>query len=442
MQNTRQRFYQMKKFLCFLLLSTSLAFGQAAQRIGVAAVNSGGYLKVLSGATITVCQYNVNLQCTVPVTTYQDPFLTQPNTTPFYADANGNYMYFASPVNIYLEQVCSPGTPCYIRPVLFGVGGPGTVSVNSVIISTPNFNSINPAPDAGYTALLFKVSGSDVIVEAPFAKPPPIGTLIPNVGIFTNLTITGTCTGCGSTDWAHPGQIGSGTPNTGAFTTLTSQGGALNGTIGAGTPLAGTFTTLNASTGTISVLNSSSGALNGTIGATTPNDATFDNVVVLGTCTNCATTDWGSPGALGSVAPNSVNATHVDVNFINVINTSGQVVAGAACPSGSPSNQTFCRGDGFWTTVSAASVQAAQFGPTCTTPGGGTQQCGTTYTIPSAYPDTGYSAACSLLGTTGFPDIMEVSKTPTTITVTIKNGTANQAVASSAAEVDCIFSHN
>jgi hypothetical protein len=42
----------------------------------------------------------------------------------------------------------------------------------------------------------------------------------------TNITVTGTCTGCSSsvTDWPNPGTIGSTTPNTGKFTTLQSTG--------------------------------------------------------------------------------------------------------------------------------------------------------------------------------------------------------------------------
>ncbi len=96
---------------------------------------------------------------------------------------------------------------------------------------------------------------------ALFASPPPIGTVTPNTGAFTNLSATGTVSGVGFTNlFAVPPPIGSTTPNTGAFTNL-SASGTVSGAgfttfntalfaapppIGSTTPNTGAFTALNA----------------------------------------------------------------------------------------------------------------------------------------------------------------------------------------------------
>ena len=321
----------MKKLLVFLLLSASLALGQGAQRIGVAAVNSGGFLKVLSGAAITVCQYNPSKQCMVLVTTYQDPYLVLPNPTTFYADANGNYTYFVPPANVYLERVCSPGTPCVIKVVSMGFGSSAAVSINGSSVSAPNFNSSAPAPGAGYTALPFVVSGNNVIVEAPFGSPPVIGGTTPNAATFTNLIVTGTCTGCntGSVDWANPGAIGSGTPNTGMFTSLTSTSGVLNGTVGALTPNTGSFTTVNAS----SFADAKGGfKVNGT--------AVVNSSAVVDAAKLGATTGVAPQAALGTGSVGAGNKVLLDNQTFGQVPVAGLVssattVNGQTCTLGS-----------------------------------------------------------------------------------------------------------
>ncbi len=50
-----------------------------------------------------------------------------------------------------------------------GSGG-GSVDVNGSPVSSPNFNSSSPSADSGYQAAVWKVSGSDVIVELPFGS--------------------------------------------------------------------------------------------------------------------------------------------------------------------------------------------------------------------------------------------------------------------------------
>ena len=425
----------MKKLLLFLVLSCASAFGQGAQRIAVAQVNSQGYAKILSGAAITVCSYNINLQCISPVTVYQDPYLMIPEPTPFYADANGNYSYYVSPVAVYLEQVSSPGAVPQVRPITFGVAGSSSVSVNGTIIASPNFNSASPSPDAGYIALPFKVSGSSVIVEAPFGSPPVIGGVVPNNAFFNNLTISGTCTGCGTTDWGSPGAIGSVVPNTGAFTNLTSQAGALNGTLGLTTPNQILATELDTPS----------------IGGNTPGAATFTNVTLTnltvgGTCTGCSSINLASPPPIGNTTPNTgafttLAATGLTISSIPTLNSAGELYAGLACNSGTPTSSTFCNGVGAW---ALPPVQAARYiSPgTCMTAASDWDICSSTFTIPIGYPGVNYAVACSMNGVTGYPVINQIVKSSGSITVYISNGSAAAGIVSYATELDCVFSGN
>jgi hypothetical protein len=56
--------------------------------------------------------------------------------------------------------------------------------------------------------------------------------------------------------------------------------------------------------------------------------------------------------------------------------------------------------------------------------------------------DTLYIANCSGISPTQFPFIIGLSKSLTSITVTISNGTASQAQISTFAELDCSAIHN
>ena len=53
----------------------------------------------------------------------------------------------------------------------FGLGGGGSsVNINGVLISSPNFNGTAPTPDSGFLPGVFKVSGSNVILEIPYGN--------------------------------------------------------------------------------------------------------------------------------------------------------------------------------------------------------------------------------------------------------------------------------
>jgi hypothetical protein len=121
----------MKKFLLLLALFIVpvLTFGQNnQQRISIAIQNRSGYAQIIPNAQVTVCTYNSLLQCNAPITVYSDAALTKAIAYPFFADANGNYSYYA-PANTYVEQVCAPLNQCYNYAITLiqgsGIGCPG-----------------------------------------------------------------------------------------------------------------------------------------------------------------------------------------------------------------------------------------------------------------------------------------------------------------------------
>lgn len=65
-------------------------------------------------------------------------------------------------------------------------------------------------------------------------------------------------------------------------------------------------------------------------------------------------------------------------------------------------------------------------------------QANTTVPISITMPDTNYSASCAVVNPFGVPSIMGITKTTTTITVTLVNGgTSGAEVVSGGSEIDC-----
>lgn len=171
-------------FFLFLLLSSPL-FAQNPQRLSVSITPNAGYVKYVPFAPITLCTYNAQLQCNVPVTLYQDPGLTVPYTSQLFADAFGNFMYYVSPGR-YVEKQCVPGGSCYYYQIYFlgsSGGGSGTV---------------NPAPQydvpwysqPGTTSTLAGIGLNGIQVDSTTAQP--------RVALYTDVVSVfggGACSG-------------------------------------------------------------------------------------------------------------------------------------------------------------------------------------------------------------------------------------------------------
>lgn len=117
----------LNKFLLIcLLLFPIVGFSQNQQRVGTAIQNQSQYARLVPNAQITVCTFNTALQCINPVTIYKDSALTEPIFYPFYADANGNYNYYA-PAGTYVEQMCTPLNQCYTYQITL-ISGQGAAT--------------------------------------------------------------------------------------------------------------------------------------------------------------------------------------------------------------------------------------------------------------------------------------------------------------------------
>lgn len=164
-----------------------------------------------------------------------------------YYNNNGSVInQFGQPVANATVRVCTEpasGIPCSpLATGLYsdhGLTPPGlpnpfpTDAFGNIAFYTPNSNTIYHLQISGAGITTYDIPYVYLtLTTGAFASPPPIGNVTPNTGAFTNLTVTGTCTGCGAVDWAHPGAIGSGTPNTGVFTIL--NGAVVNATTFAG----------------------------------------------------------------------------------------------------------------------------------------------------------------------------------------------------------------
>ena len=136
-----------KRLLFFIALLAAPALAQTyGQRIGAATLDSGGFVKVISGAQINVCsqwsQSGSNYNCTQSASIFQDCAGVVPITQPLTADAHGNYSWCAAAPGFYLEQVSSPGRGNVLTQVVYLSAGGATVTV----CGTSNDVQINATP--------------------------------------------------------------------------------------------------------------------------------------------------------------------------------------------------------------------------------------------------------------------------------------------------------
>jgi hypothetical protein len=126
---------------------------------------------------------------------------------------------------------------------------------------------------------------------------------------------------------------------------------------------------------------------------------------------------------------------------------SGDVVATlTAAPGTSTALAAF---DGAGNIVpSSHQVETVNITSVCTTSSGSFQSCGNSFTWPQAFADTNYSITCTagtpttISGGSGLSAVYFTNKTTTGAEAFIQSGTANAAIALTAAEIDCHGIHN
>ena len=159
-----------KLFIFFALLAscTGLASAQGAQRIAQATSNENGYVKVISSPYVTVCSY----PACAPVNLYQNVGLSVSSSNPVVGDANGNYMYYATP-GTYIESVFSPGTGTRVLVVTIGGGGGGS---SLTLCGVTNDIQLNGGSDLGCDTTLWTENPSTH--TANLGSPSVGGTMI------------------------------------------------------------------------------------------------------------------------------------------------------------------------------------------------------------------------------------------------------------------------
>jgi len=222
-----------RKWTVLLLLLPNLCLAQGAHRISQVLIRGNGIAaNVGPNAAITVCSPGTH--CGTVATIYSDLNLTQVLKQPLIADASGNYSYYV-PTGCYDEKVSIVGSQPLLTfnvCLISSVAGSGSVTNVSVVTAngfqgtvansttTPSI-TISPDSTHYFPTLTDEANWN---AKAPTASPTFTGTATVN-----NLTITGTCTGCGGGGGAVSsvfGRTGAVTAQTGDYSLANISAGA------------------------------------------------------------------------------------------------------------------------------------------------------------------------------------------------------------------------
>ena len=348
------------------------------------------------------------------------------------------------------------------------VGGAGIVLPHGTAPTSP----VNGDIWTTTAGLFVRVNGTtvgpllDTAGTTAWASPGTIGSTAPNTGAFTTLSATGKITSAASTTgtaglilphgsaptspvngdvwtttagmfvrvngstvgplidtvtavpWTAPGTIGSVTPNTGAFTTLAATS-LTSGTIAT----TGKITTPASVVGGAGLIlphgTAPTAPVDGDVWTTTSGLYVRVNGTTKGPLIDTAgATTWSSPGAIGSVAPNTgafttLSATGEVTTPASTTGSAGLTLPHGAAPT-SPAN-----GD-VWTTSAGlyVRVNGTTKGPLVDTVSG-SATWSTPGTIGSTTPNTG---AFTTLSATG--EVTTPASTTGSAGITLPHGTA------------------
>lgn len=163
---------------------------------------------------------------------------------------------------------------------------------------------------------------------------------------------------------------------------------------------------------------------------------------------------WAVPCAIGSTTPNSgaftslssntfqlasgtiqVAVQGTDTSLLSVGTFTGGAGVGVCKDANGGATTTGCNTSGF------TRVSLGTNGSVCTTGTSAGATCTTTVTISPTQADTAYIPSCLGISASGSPFIQGVTKGTSSIVVTVKNGQASDAVASTYGELDCLAIH-
>ena len=123
----------MKKLL-LLLLFPVLGFSQSSQRVGTATLpggTAGSFAVLVPNASVSICAYNIQTQCTTPLAVYSDTGLNNVIVQPIISSTSGQYSYYVPNGTSVIEKVCSTFNQCQSRAITVGVSGiTGSATIN------------------------------------------------------------------------------------------------------------------------------------------------------------------------------------------------------------------------------------------------------------------------------------------------------------------------
>ena len=278
--------------------------------------------------------------------------------------------------------------------------------------------------------------------------------------LASNNLWTGTNQFNNTTTFSGPVSMNVGFTSTGP--NFLSGGGSLTGTWSGGPVFSGLP---NFSGGFLATTGTFSGQIISTVPiGTPPFVVTSTDVVPNLDASLLQGCNWASPCVIGSTTPNSAAFTVLTASTsfalaggttqIGTQGTGTKLLTAGTVAGNSKFLCTDAAGGGFATTTACptipVTIQNFTFCPSgcnitgtpCSTSGASYAKCSTTINLPAPYTDTNYAVVCQGVTSTQFPYIDSISKTSSTITIVIANGTSNGAMVSTFAELDCHTSHN
>jgi hypothetical protein len=395
-----------------LLLACGLSTLGQGFRMGdsfpiTSSLTTPGQISTVSGSVINICTFPANaVPCTNKATTYTSVTLGTPCSTSTQivlagtnscvgtTDPRGNWGAWVAAGNY--DFTITVGTGQSFGPFSVNVGippgsniSPGTITASGLITANAGITSAGPNTFNGVT----NINGTMTVS----------GAATFSAGITTNsLTDSGLTTGnCVQASTA------------GLLTTVSGPCGTSSGTITAtGAPAAGNVTCFSGATSVTNCNLSGDATTSGTsavtvvkVNGTSIPSSPSTNQVAIVTAANTAT--YKTLPACVDTGGQHLNWDNSAFAFI--------------CGVSTANNTNF----GRQTTV-------------CSTTNAGGSTCTTTINLNFTEPDTNYSAAIGCVGPSQYPIILGYTKTTSSVTVTISNGTGNMAQVSTCAELDVV----
>lgn len=337
------------RLLTLILLTSFCAKAQlvSGRRDDIVLANVGNGVQVVAGASILVCINGATgTPCSPTASIYSDSLLTIPLSNPTNADANGNYFMYAAPGK-YQIQISGVGLTTRVFKDVVVPNDPVNPVFNNITI---NGTCVGCGGASLTASVPLQISASNISILgctniacafnglAPLISTPVAGAIMFNSGSSINWAAL-------SGNILNPGAVlyetPSGVPSFSASPSLGSVtvSNQFISTLATGTPPLVVTSTTNVPHLNASLLNGNTFASPGPIGGTTPGTGNFTTLTVT-SCTGCITS---FPYKLEF--PSGSGFTPVSINNSNVETTLGTFTLSANEMSGAQFLDIYAEGN-------------------------------------------------------------------------------------------------